>query len=532
MSTEIAPVPRTAVPGRATGINKWTVALSVLFGSVMGAIDSSVVNVALVHIQATYGVTTRQVAWVSTAYLIAVVIVMPLTAWLGTVLGRRRMYLLAVFIFTGASVLCGLSRTLGQLIAFRVVQGLGGGALQPIAQAIMRETFPPEEQGQAMGFFGVIVMLGPAVGPTLGGWLTDNLSWPWIFFVNIPVGIVAVAMGSRFIVDPPYMRARGLQRIDAFGIGFMAVGLASLQILLQQGETNGWFQSGFITALGVVAVFALAAFVIRELRTSVPAVDLRILKNLSFASGTLIGGVLGLALFGSLILLPLFFQILLHYDATQAGLALMPRALTMVLFMPLAGSLYNRLGVYVMLPVGLIVSSAAAFMMAHFTLNSGPLQILTPQVIQGGGFAFIFVSLSTATLSSIPRPRMQSAAGLYNLVRQLGGSLGTAIVIAVLDHKLTTASANLARYATRYNPTFTYWWQTLQAGFMARGSDATTAGRQAMAVLDRIIQQQAAVVAFNFAFAVIGAVFLACLPLVLLLRRGQRAEGALPVTES
>jgi DHA2 family multidrug resistance protein len=338
-------------------------------------------------------------------------------------------------------------------------------------------------------------------------------------------------MGSRFIVDPPYMRARGLRRIDALGIMLLAIGLASLQILLQQGEADGWFQSGFIAGLGIITILALVAFVLRELHTPVPAVDLRILKNLPFAAGTMIGGVQGVALFGSLILLPIFFQNLLHYDATQAGLALMPRALTMVLFMPVAGSLYNLLGVYAMLPFGLILSSWATILMAHFTVDSGPLQILAPQVIQGIGFAFMFVSLSTATLASIPRPRMQSATGLYNLVRQLGGSLGTAIVIALVDHRLTTASANLSRYATQYNGTFTYWWQTLQAGFMARGSDATTAGRQAVAVLDGIIQQQAAVVAFNYAFAVIGAMFLACLPLVLLLRRERTNRRGLPVVE-
>ncbi len=512
--------------GPAASTSKWLVALSVLFGSVMGGIDTSVVNVALPHIQTTYGVATSQVAWVTTGYLIAVVIIMPLTAWFGSVLGRKRMYLTAVLIFTGASIACGFSRTIEQLILFRVLQGLGGGALQPVAQAIMRETFPPEEQGQAMGFYGMIVLLGPAVGPTLGGWLTDNLSWRWIFFVNIPVCIVALVMASRYVVDPAYMRARGFHRIDGVGIGLLAVGLASLQTLLEQGETEGWFQSSFIVMITAVAIVALAGFVFWELRSRAPAVDLRILGNLSYASGTFIIGILGFALFGSLILLPFFLQGLLHYSATQSGLALMPRSLAMVLLMPLVGSLYNRLGVYVMLPFGLLVSSGAAFLMARFTTESGPLQILTPQVVQGIGFAFMFVSLSTATLSAIPRHRMQSATGLYNLVRQLGGSLGTAIVIAVMDHRLTTASANLVRYASPYNPDFMRWWRAFQAGFMTKGSDLTIAQKQALSSLAGLIHQQAAVVAFNYAFAVIGVTFLACLPLVFLLRRGQRIQDA------
>jgi len=508
-------------PDRPARPNKWVVAVSVLFGAMMGAIDTSVVNVALAHIQATYGVTTQEVTWVTTSYLITLVIIMPLTAWVSSVLGRKRMFLLAVALFTVASALCGLARTLGQLILFRVLQGLGGGALQPTSQAIMRETFPPEEQGQAMGMFGMVFLLGPALGPVLGGWLTDNLSWPFIFFVNIPVGMLAVFMATRFLSDPPYMRAHGLRRVDGVGIGLMAAGLIALQILLEQGETDGWFQSSFIVMLTVVAAVALAAFVIWELQASEPAVNLRILKNVTFASGTAIVGILGLTLFGSLILLPLFFQRLLGYDATQAGVAMMPRALTTIVLDPICGALYNRLGVYIMLPFGMLLGAVSGLMMAHFTLNSGPLQIVFPQIVQGAGFAFMFVALSTAAMSAIPRPQMQSATGLYNLVQQLGGSLGTAVVITLVDHKTTTASANLMRYVSVYNPTFMRWWQTYQAGFVARGSDPTTAHRQALAALQGLVNQQAAVVAFDYAFGVVGLLLLVCLPLVLFMRRGQ-----------
>ena len=518
----VGALPSAAAPARPRGATKWLVAVSVLFGSLMGAIDTSVVNVALAHIQASYGVTIQQVAWVSTSYLITVVIVMPLTAWFATVLGRRNFYIYSVALFTIASAFCGLSRTLGQLIFFRVLQGLGGGALQPIAQAIMRENFPPEEQGQAMGFFGMIVLLGPAIGPTLGGWLTDNWSWPWIFFVNLPVGALALMMAARFIVDPPYMRGRGLAKFDGVGIGLLAVGLASLQILLEEGERDGWFGSPFIMTLTVIAVLTLTVFVIWELRTEAPVVNLRILGDLTFAAGTVIIGVLGLALFGSLILLPLFLQNLLGYTATQAGLTLMPRSLMMVIMMPIAGSLYNRLGVYVMVPFGLAVSAWAGLMMAHFTQATSHAGILWPQLIQGVGFSFMFVPLATATLSTIPRPLMQSAAGLYNLVRQLGGSLGTAIVITLLDHKVTTASANLVRYASPSNPTFVAWWTAIQRGLEARGSDAATAHRQALAVLHSWISQQAAVVAFDYVFALVGVVFIACLPIVLLIRDRER----------
>lgn len=530
MATHAGPIaaPSLDHPGQPS---KWVIAFSVLFGPLMGAIGASVVNVALVHIQASYGISTQEVTWVSTSYLIALVIIMPLTAWLASVLGRKRMFLMALIIFTGASVLCGFSRTLGELIAFRVIQGVAAGAVQPTAQAIMRETFPLAEQAEAMGLFGMVVLLGPAIGPTLGGWLTDNFSWPWIFFVNLPVGVVGVLMAARFLVDPPYIRRQDIRRIDGVGIGLMALGLATLQTLLEEGETDGWLQSGFIVLLTIVSVLALVAFIIWELRTPEPAVNLRILGNLSFAAGNLIGGVLGLALYGSLILLPFFLQNLLGYDATQTGLTLLPRALTMLVFMPLVGGLYNRIGMHVMLAFGLVMCTIAAFLMAAFTIYTGPVQLLVPQIVQGIGFAFIFVPLSTATLSTIPRARMQSATGLYNLIRQLGGSVGTAIVIAVVNRKMTTASANLVKYASLSNPTFMQWWTAYQQAFVARGSNPTTAHWQALGFLAGLINQEASVVAFDYAFAMIGVVFLVCLPLVLLIRRGHVGAGAGPAVE-
>jgi DHA2 family multidrug resistance protein len=511
----------------AASASRVQITLSVLFGSVMTAVDTSVVNVALPHIQTGYGVATHQIAWVTTGYLIALVIVMPLTAWVATVLGRKRMYLLALAIFVGASIACGLSRTLGQLILFRVLQGFGGGALQPVAQAIMRETYPLRQQAQAMGMYGMIVMLGPAIGPTLGGWIADNWSWPWIFFVNVPIGTVALLMASRYIVDPPYMRRQGLRRIDGIGIGLLAVGLASLQILLEEGGPAGWFSNAYITALAAASAVALLAFVLWELRAPEPAVDLRIFKNLSFAAGTTIGGVLGLALFGSMILLPFFLQTLLHYTAMQSGLTVMPRALAILCVQPIAGALYNRLGVYVLLPFGLATSAVGAFMLAHLTLESGPVHVLVPQIVQGIGFGFMFVSLSTTTLATIPRARMQNATGVYNLVRQLGGSLGTAIVVSIWNHRLVVASANLVGYASPYNPAFAERWRALQAGFVARGSDAETAARQALAALEAVIHRQSAAVAFNYTFAVIAFLFVACLPLVVLLRHGDRRGATL-----
>jgi DHA2 family multidrug resistance protein len=532
MATDATSLAASRVLADRAHPSQWVIFAAVLAGSMMGAIDTSIVNVALAHIQATYGVTTDDVAWVVTGYLITMVIVMPLTAWLSTVIGRKRFYLFSILLFTGASMLCGLSRTLGQLIFFRVIQGLGGGAVRPIAQAIMREGFPAERQAQAMGLYGMILLLGPAVGPTLGGWLTDNYAWPWIFFINVPVGAAALLMGARFIQDPPYARARRGVRVDAIGIGLMAIGLAALQTVLELGERDAWFESPFITMLALVAGLALAGFVVWELRGAAPAVNLRIFRDRSFLGATLMSFIMGIALFGVLIMLPLFLQNLLGYDATDAGLALMPRSLAMVIMMPLAGALYNRLGVYVMVPTGLLLGAGAGLMMGHFTLSTGPTQILLPQIIQGVGFAFLFVPIATAALAAIPRAQMQAATGLYNLVFQLGGSFGTALVIALWDHRLATASAYLMHYASPYNPTFRQWWQELQAALMTRWSGAWLAHRQALAVLNMFFNQQAAVLAFEYVFTLMGAGLLACLPLVLLLRRpGGSRDAETPTLE-
>jgi DHA2 family multidrug resistance protein len=501
---------------------KWTIALSVLVAAMMAAIDTSIVNVALVHIEGAFGVDAQEVTWVAAAYLISVVVVTPLTAWLSAWLGRKRMYLFSIALFTAASAFCGLAQTFGQLIFFRVVQGLGGGALLPVAQAIISESFPPEEQGLATSLYGMVVLLGPAVGPVIGGWLTDTYDWPWIFFINVPIGPLAMALISRFVQDPPYLRRGSAHGVDIAGIGLLAVGLAALETVLEQGERDAWFQSAFITVTAAVAVLALVGFVLWELHTPAPAADLRILKNVSFASATFIGGIIFAGVYGSLIVLPLFLQSLLNYPATQAGLTLMPRALTMVLIMPLAGALYNRLGVHVMMAGGLVVAVVGLFRMVYFTLDTGPAQILAAQVIQGVGFAFIFVPLITAAVATIPKPLVQSAAGLNTLIRQLGGSIGTVVVISVLDVKTTTASAWLVRYANIYSPVFHQWMQTYQNGFLAQGNDPFTAHQRALGVVQDLIYQQAAVVAYDYVFALLALVFAVCLPLLVLIRRPRR----------
>lgn len=506
--------------------NKWTVSLAVIFGVLMSAIDTSVVNVALPEIQGNVGATQQEITWISTGYLISVVILMPLTNWLSVRFGRKRVYLLSLFIFTASSLMCGLSRSLSELIFWRVVQGLGAGTLQPLAQAMFREAFPREEQGLAMGVFGFVVLSGPAIGPTLGGYITDNFSWPWIFFINIPIGIIGFFVAMRVLRDPPEMDGHLRPKVDSVGILLLAAGLATLQTILEEGQTDDWFQSPFITWFTAISVVSLIGFVWWELRQDAPAVDLRILKNPAFASGTFMGGILGIGLFASLFLLPQYMQTLLGFDATQSGLALMPRSLTMMAMMPIAGILYNRLGARAMIGSGLLLVIYSQWIMGHFTLQTGHNDILIPQMIQGVGFALVFVSLSTAALATIDRSKMTSATGLNNLIRQLGGSLGTAIVVTLLNTKMTTASNALITHANPANPLFTQRVQGLAANFQAQGYPPDKAMAAAYQAMNGIFTQQSAMIAYEYIFYWIGILFAICLPLISLLKtpRGKKAE--------
>jgi len=486
----------------------------------MGALDTSIVNVALPYIRANMGATVTEITWISTGYIIALVIVMPLTAWLSQIFGRKRLYMACLALFTVSSFLCGAAWSLTSLIVFRVIQGIGAGVMMPVQQAILRETYPPHQQGLAMGIFGVAVMIGPAVGPTLGGWITDNYNWPWIFYVNVPIGFIGLWMVNSFIHDPAHARARRSEAgIDAAGIILLTVGLAALQTVLEQGQSEDWFESRFIIAFTVVATIALLAFVWWELRAEKPVVELRLLREATFAIGTFIGGILGVSLFASMFLLPLFLQELLGYPALTSGLVMMPRALVMVPLMPIAGLLYNYVGTRVMIGAGLLIAGSAPLMMARFNLDSTRMDLLWPQMTQGIGFALIFVALSTTSLAVIDRRKLTAATGLYNLVRQLGGSFGTAIFASMLTNQQQVARAQLVKFISPYRPAYALQSQTLyQLGLVGRGINPYDAQVKTLKFFEGIVNQQAAVLAFDHTFFVIGMLFLICLPLVLLLK--------------
>lgn len=498
--------------------NKWLVSLAVIFGVLMSAIDTSVVNVALPSIQGNVGATQQEVTWISTGYLISVVILMPLTHWLSVRFGRKRLYLTSLVLFVSSSVMCGLSHSLGGLVFWRIIQGMGAGTLQPLAQAIFREAFPPREQGMAMGLFGFVVLFGPAIGPTLGGYITDNYNWPWIFFINVPIGIIGFLVAVRFLHDPNYEKGQARPPIDFPGIAFLSVGLAALQTVLEQGQEDDWFSSPFICWLSVIAAVSMAGFIWRELTFKTPAVDLRVLKNATFASGTIIGGILGIGLFASLFLLPQFMQTLLGFTATQSGLSLMPRSLTMMVMMPVAGALYNRLGPKIMIGTGLSLTGFTQWQMSRFTLDTGAADILTPQILQGVGFALVFVSLSTVALANIPRNMMTSATGLYNLIRQLGGSFGTAYVVVVLTRHIDQARTDLVGYANAANPAFAQRVAGMAGAFQSAGYGPVDARKAALYAMQGLFERQAGMLAYDYIFYAIGLLFVVCLLLIPFLR--------------
>jgi MFS transporter, DHA2 family, multidrug resistance protein len=499
--------------------HKWIIAGTVLTGTIMAVLDSSIVNVALPDMSGTLGATLEEITWVVTAYILAQVIVMPITGLLAARFGRKRFYMASVVLFTGASMACGLAHSLGTMVVFRIAQGFGGGVLLTVSQAILRESFPAEEQGIAMGLYGLGAVLAPAFGPTLGGWLTDQYSWPWIFYVNVPVGILNIVLVTRFIDDPPYLiREKGY--IDWPGLGLLVAGLGALQLMLEEGERNDWFQSGYIVRLGIVAALGLLLFIWRELRTEKPAVNLRILKNLSFSSATALGGVLGLALNGSLFLLPVFLQNLLGFDAMQSGITMMPRSIAMAVLMPIGGRFYNRLGPRVLVGGGLLIAGGGFYQMSRLTTDVGFWDLFWPQLWQGVGFSLIFVALSTAALSTIPKPRMTAATGLYNVVRQVMGSVGIAIAATTLSSSSVRYHAILSEDAGK-SAFGLQWMQRVTAGMISKGADAFTANAQALRILDAMIARQAAVLAYNHVFVLVSALFVIGFPLVFLLRRGQ-----------
>lgn len=494
------------------------VTITVMLGMVMAIIDLTIVNVALQTMAGNLGATTDEIAWVVTSYILAAVIIMPLNGWLTALLGRQRYYALSIAFFTVSSFLCGIAGSLPLLVIFRVLQGLGGGALQPTAQSILFESYPPNKRGNAMAIFGLGAMVGPAIGPVLGGYIVDNYNWPLIFFINVPIGIIAFAMTYLFIRDPAYIeKPKG--GIDWSGLVLMTVGLSALQYVLERGQREDWFDSGPIAILTVISVLALVGFVVWELRTKYPVVDLSVFRSSTFTAGNIIGIVSGVGLFGLNLVLPLFFQQVLGFTPLQAGLALLPGALATALSMPIAGRLVNRVDPRLMIASGLIIFGSASWWMGGLNQYAGYWDIFWPRALQGFALGFLFVPLSTATLSGIPRGEIAGASGMYTLLRQVGGSIGIAVLATLLERQEDAAQNSLAGTVTLASPAI--------RDFLHNSASAA-AGLQH---LNAMVQQNALMISYDFLFRFSAILFFLSLPTLLLLRPAKNLAAAAPVSE-
>jgi DHA2 family multidrug resistance protein len=504
--------------------NPWIVAVSVMLATFMEVLDTTVVNVSLPHIAGNLSASIDEATWTLTSYLVANAIILPMTGWLARTFGRKRLLLTAIMGFTGASFLCGLAINLPMLIVFRIVQGATGGVLQPVSQAVMLEAFPPAERGKAMAFWGLGIVVAPMLGPVLGGWLTDNYSWRWIFYINLPIGIASVLMTRLFIFDPPYLR-RTSSRIDTWGIVALALGIGSLQVVLDKGQEEDWFGSHWIVALTIVAAVGLCAFVIRELMTGDPVVNLRVFRERTYAAGTTLMTLLGFVLYGSMVALPIFLQTLLGYPSSQAGIAMAPRGLGSFVGMPLVGVVISRVDPRKMLAAGLVGAAFSLMALSRLNLNAGYWDLFFPQFFQGLFMAMLFVPLTTITMDRIHPEEMGNATSLFNLMRNIGGSVGIAVATTLIARFSQTFLNTLSQHVNPYNPPAQAMVEKLRGYFISRGADPVTAGREAYAAVYGMVQQQAALLSYLNEFKFFGVVFLAMLPLVLLMKRPAHRGG-------
>jgi MFS transporter, DHA2 family, multidrug resistance protein len=512
-----------------TGVNPWIVTFSVMLATFMEILDTTVVNVSIPHIAGNLASTVEEGTWVVTSYLVSNAIILPISGWLANYMGRKKLLLTCVAGFTVTSLFCGLATSLPALIVFRVLQGLTGGGLQPLAQAILLETFPQRKHGQAMAAFGIGILLAPILGPTLGGYITDNYSWRWIFYLNLPVGIFSLFMIRQFVFDPPYIR-RAAGRIDLWGIGFLALGIGSLQIVLDTGQRKDWFSSDYIRFFAICSVAGLAALIVRELRTREPVVDLRALKNGTFSAGVFLISMLGFVLYASLVLLPIYLQTLLGYPAYNAGLALSPRGIGSLATTPLAGYLTGKTDPRRLLVFGILLGTLTMFDLSHLNLNAGYWDIFWPQVFQGVALSFLFIPLMAISMARIAKERMGNATSIFNLMRNIGGSFGIAIMTTFLARRAQMHQNHLIENIQPGSVETRRMLEGLTSLFHANGADYATASRKALGAMYMMVQRHASMLSFVEAFWLMSVLFFAMLPFLLLLRNPHpKRLAAVPV---
>ena len=499
--------------------NPWIIAGSVMLATFMVVLDSSVANVALPHIAGNLSASTDESTWVLTSYLVSNGIMLPASGWIARRIGRKRLLLFSILLFTAASLLCGMSINMPMLIVARVLQGIGGGGMQPLAQSILLESFPPRQHGTAMAVFGVGVVVAPVIGPTLVGWITDSYSWRWIFYINLPIGILALFMVNLFVEDPPYLRNAFRGAIDYLGFGLMALWLGSLQLMLDKGQEMDWFATGWIRWTAAVSLIALVGFIYRELVVRDPIVQLHVLLNRNFSMGTLITGVYGFVLYGATAMLPLFLQTMMGYSALQSGLTVSPRGLGAMASMMAVGVLVRYIDGRVLMAFGFALLGYSTWMLGNISLEIGMASVIVPNVLNGCAMGFVFVPLTTMSLSRLRKEEIGNATGIYNLMRNIGGSVGIATVMTLLVRGAQAHQSYLTANLTAGSPITMRMLQGLGARFFHEGASANTAYQEAMGALYRSVMQQSAVLAYADNFRLLAILSLACVPLVLLFQR-------------
>jgi MFS transporter, DHA2 family, multidrug resistance protein len=526
------PVANPSVPWTPS-VSPWLIAATVMLATFMEVLDTSIANVSLPHIAGSLSATVDESTWVLTSYLISNAIVLPLTGWLSMLFGRKRLFIGCVVIFTVSSFLCGLAPNLFLLIFFRVLQGAGGGGLQPISQAILVESFSRKKQGMAMAVYGMGVVVAPIIGPTLGGWITDSFSWRWIFFINVPVGVVAILMTTALVHDPPYLVRKTLKqglKIDFIGLGLLSVGLGFIQVMLDKGQTDDWFESRFIVTCAVIGALGLVGVVLWELRQPEPLVDLRLFTQRNYSMATFMMFAMGVILYGTTVLLPILVQTLMGYTAQWAGLVLSPGGLVTLFVMPLVGRLLGIFQPRWLVVWGLAILGFGMFRLSELSLQTGFWTFVGVWTFSRAGMPFLFVPINVMAFAYVPREKTNSATGLINLTRNMGGSVGISLVTAAQSRLAQVSQSTLAGNVTAINPTYASRLQHLQGALLAAGSSPTQAAQQAQALLYNEVLRQSAMVAYVDVFRILAWVCVALIPLMFFMKPIKpRAGSSVPV---
>jgi DHA2 family multidrug resistance protein len=499
-------------------MSRWIIALTVMLPTLIEIIDISIVNVSLDHIRGSLSAGIDESTWAITSYLVSNAIIIPMTGWLSKLIGRKSYLIFSVTLFTASSFMCGSAWNLQSLVFFRVLQGIGGGALQPISQAILLETFPPQQHGMAMAIFGIGIMFGPIIGPLLGGWITDNWSWHWIFFINVPIGIISILMILFIIIDPPYMK-RTKMKIDYGGLVFLAVGLGCLQIVLDKGQREDWFSSSLIIWLSVISVSSLILFVIVELFAENPIVNLKTFKNRTFSTGNIIMFFAFFNLLGSIVLLPIYLQTLMGYNATLAGMVLGPGGLATLIALPIAGRLVTKVNPKSILALGIMIASYSTYLMSKFNLLADFTTIIWPRVVLGVGMAFIFIPLTTLIMSRIKKEEMGNATAIFNLLRNLGGSFGVAFIVTMQTRRAQFHQTHLIEHLTPFDRNYQISVDHASQILKYRDFSSGLANHSGLGLIYEKLLRQASMISFNDAFHLLSVLTILTIPLVLLMRR-------------